>query len=83
MRFPIYDIEPVVYFGDEFRGAKAVVNERIPVRASVVREGHDAVGVQVVLSNPNGDEIQRHLMREIWPGMDRYEGFVTPTALGN
>jgi starch synthase (maltosyl-transferring) len=82
-RFPIYDIEPVVYFGDEFLGAKAVVNERITVRASVVREGHDAVGVQVVLSNPNGDEIQRHLMREIWPGMDRYEGFVTPTALGN
>jgi starch synthase (maltosyl-transferring) len=82
-RFPIYDIEPVVYFGDEFLGAKAVVHERIPVRASVVREGHDAVGVQVVLTNPNGEETQRHLMREIWPGMDRYEGFITPTSLGN
>ena len=82
-RFPIYDIDPVVYFGDEFRGAKAVVNERIPVRASVVREGHDALGVQVILSNPQGEEVQRYLMREIWPGLDRFEGYVKPTGIGN
>lgn len=82
-RFPIYDINPIVYFGDEFRGAKAVVNERIPINASVVREGHDALGVQVILSNPEGDEVQRVLMREIWPGLDRFEGYVRPTGTGN
>jgi starch synthase (maltosyl-transferring) len=82
-RFPIYDIDPVVYFGDEFRGAKAVVNEQIPIRASVVREGHDALGVQVILSNPQGEEVQRYLMREIWPGLDRFEGYVKPTGIGN
>lgn len=82
-RFPIYDIEPIVYFGDEFLGAKAVEGERIPVRATVTREGHDALGVQVVLTDPNGKEISRSAMREIWPGLDRYEGFVTPTSRGN
>ena len=82
-RFPIYDIEPTVFFGDEFLGAKAVINEQIPVRASVTREGHDALGVQVVLTDPKGREHSRTLMREIWPGLDRYEGFITPNSLGN
>jgi starch synthase (maltosyl-transferring) len=82
-RFPIYDVEPAVYFGDEFVAAKAVVDETISVRASATREGHDALGVQVVLVDPKGKEVSRSLMREIWPGMDRYEGFIKPTSLGN
>ena len=81
-RFPIYDIDPVVYFGDKFLPAKAVVNEKIQVLASATREGHDALGIQVVLNDLNGNEYSRTNMREIWPGLDRYEGFVTPNKLG-
>ena len=81
-RFPIYDIEPVVYFGDEFLPAKAVVKEKITIRATATREGHDALGVQVVLKDPQGKEISRSLMREIWPGLDRYEGVVEPNKIG-
>ena len=81
-RFPIYDIDPVVYFGDKFLPAKAVVNEKIQVLATATREGHDALGIQVVLNDLNGNEYSRTNMREIWPGLDRYEGFVTPNKLG-
>ena len=82
-RFPIYEVEPTLYFGNEFLPIKAVVNERIPIRASATREGHDALGVQVVFYDSKGDEFSRSLMREVWPGTDRYEGFVTPTKTGN
>ena len=81
-RFPIYDITPAVFFGGEFVAAKAVVNEDIPVRASITREGHDALGAQVVLIDPTGRETSRKLMREIWPGTDRYEAIVRPLAEG-
>jgi starch synthase (maltosyl-transferring) len=36
--------------------AKAVVGESIPIRATVFREGHDAVNASVVLTDPNGKE---------------------------
>ena len=81
-RFPIYDITPTVFFGGEFVAAKAVVNEDIPVRASITREGHDALGAQVVLIDPTGRETSRKLMREIWPGTDRYEAVVRPQTEG-
>jgi starch synthase (maltosyl-transferring) len=81
-RFPIYDITPTVFFGGEFVAAKAVVNEDIPVRASITREGHDSLGAQVVLVDPTGKETSRKLMREIWPGTDRYEAIVRPQAEG-
>ena len=81
-RFPIYDITPTEFFGSEFVAAKAVVNEDIPVRASITREGHDALGAQVVLIDPTGRETSRKLMREIWPGTDRYEAIVRPQAEG-
>ena len=36
--------------------AKAVVGESIPIRATVFREGHDAVNASVVLTDPDGNE---------------------------
>ncbi|MBD3689915.1 alpha-1,4-glucan--maltose-1-phosphate maltosyltransferase [Nanchangia anserum] len=53
--------------------AKAVVNESFPVRATVFREGHDAFAAEAVLYDPAGQEVQRSLMRDIAPGLDRYE----------
>ena len=50
-RFPITDIEPSVLGGR--RPAAAAVGEAIPIRATCFREGHDALGVQVVLRRPD------------------------------
>ena len=36
--------------------AKAAVGEAFPVRATVFREGHDAVNASVVLTDPDGNE---------------------------
>ena len=36
--------------------AKAVVGEIVPVSATVYREGHDAVGCNVVWRDPDGTE---------------------------
>jgi starch synthase (maltosyl-transferring) len=43
------------------RPAKAVVDEQFPVRATVFREGHDAVSASVVLVAPDGTESFTHM----------------------
>ena len=40
-RFPILDVSPVVEFGGERVGVKAIPNESITVSATIIREGHD------------------------------------------
>ena len=47
-RIPVTDISPVVEGGAY--PAKAVAGELIPVRATIFREGHDAVNASVVLT---------------------------------
>ena len=49
-RIPIMAVSPVVD-GGRFP-ASAAVGETVPVRANAFREGHDAMGVQVVLTDP-------------------------------
>jgi starch synthase (maltosyl-transferring) len=82
-RFPIFDVEPVVHFGGGLRPAKAVANEELNVRATIIREGHEALFAEVVLLDPQGRESSRVPMREYWPGTDRYEATIRPTVLGN
>ena len=81
-RFPILDIAPVVIFGSDHVGAKAVPNEALPISATIIREGHDSFSAFVKLLNPTGKEISRVAMREIWPGSSRYEALVIPTSIG-
>ncbi len=81
-RFPILDIAPVVIFGSDYVGAKAVPNEALPVSATIIREGHDSLSAFVKLFNSAGKEISRVAMREIWPGSSRFEALVVPTATG-
>ncbi len=81
-RFPILDIAPVVIFGSDYVGAKAVPNEALPISATIIREGHDSFSAFVKLFNPVGKERSRVAMREIWPGSSRYEALVIPTATG-
>ena len=81
-RFPVVDIAPTIYFGGEFLPAKAIIQESIPVTATIFREGHDTFVAEVILFDPSGKEVSRSPMREIWQGTDRYEGSVRPTSLG-
>lgn len=82
-RFPILDISPVTHFGEERIGAKAIVNERVTVGATIIREGHEGFDAFAVLVDPNGKESARVAMREIWPKSNRFEAEVTPNKLGD
>ena len=79
-RIPIVAASPVVD-GGRFP-ARAVVGESVPVTATAFREGHDRMGVQVVLVRPDGTEHSRTAMRSTNPGLDRWEGCIRPDAEG-
>ncbi|MEU3528466.1 maltotransferase domain-containing protein, partial [Streptomyces sp. NPDC038707] len=79
-RIPILDVRPVVQHGR--RPAKAVTGESFEVSATVFREGHDAVGANVVLRDPAGRPGPWTPMRELAPGTDRWGATVTPDAPG-
>ncbi|MGW7387019.1 alpha-1,4-glucan--maltose-1-phosphate maltosyltransferase [Streptomyces sp. NPDC054794] len=79
-RVPVRDVRPAVECGR--RPAKAVVGETFQVTATVFREGHDAVGANVVLRDPEGRPGPWTPMRELAPGSDRWGAEVTPDATG-
>ena len=53
-RIPVTKVSPVIEGGAY--PAKATVGEAIPIRATVFREGHDAVNASVILTDPDGNE---------------------------
>ena len=53
--------------------AKAVQGETVSVFATVFREGHDAVGANVIARAPAGNVAASVPMRLIAPGTDRYQ----------
>ena len=79
-RIPILDVEPVVECAR--RPAKAVAGETFQVSATVIREGHGALGAGVVLRDPAGNAGPLIRMRELEPGSDRYGVDVTVTSEG-
>jgi starch synthase (maltosyl-transferring) len=79
-RIPVLDVRPLVECGR--RPAKAVVGETFEVSATVFREGHDAVGANVVLRDPSGRSGPWTPMREAAPGTDRWTARVTPDSEG-
>ncbi|MFG2695591.1 alpha-1,4-glucan--maltose-1-phosphate maltosyltransferase [Kitasatospora sp. NPDC051984] len=79
-RIPVLDVTPLVDAGR--RPAKAVEGERFLVSATVFREGHDAVGANVVLRDPRGRSGPWTPMHELSEGSDRWGAYVTPTAPG-
>ncbi|GAA1899776.1 alpha-1,4-glucan--maltose-1-phosphate maltosyltransferase [Streptomyces sodiiphilus] len=79
-RIPVLDIQPLVDCGR--RPAKAVPGETFQVTATVFREGHEAVGANVVLRDPRGRSGPWIPMRELAPGTDRWGADVTPDAEG-
>ncbi|MFM8352295.1 MAG: maltotransferase domain-containing protein, partial [Actinomycetales bacterium] len=80
-RWAITDVSPSVLGGR--RPAAAAVGECIPVQATCFREGHDALGVEVVLRDPAGAEHSRCRMHPLCDGMDRWSAAVRPDAMGD
>jgi starch synthase (maltosyl-transferring) len=80
-RIPILDIEPMVECGR--RPAKAVAGETFQVSATVIREGHGALGAGVVLRDPAGSVGPLIHMRGLALGADRYGADVTVTSEGS
>ncbi|WP_227422971.1 alpha-1,4-glucan--maltose-1-phosphate maltosyltransferase [Pengzhenrongella sicca] len=79
-RIPVLDVGPSVQEGRW--PAKAVVGEAVPVRATVFREGHDAVGATAVLVGPDGVDRACARMVDIAPGLDRFEARLVPDEPG-
>jgi starch synthase (maltosyl-transferring) len=79
-RIPVLDVSPRVDCGG--RPAKSVVGEPFEVSATVFREGHDAVGANVVLRDPKGRSGPWTPMRELAPGTDRLGAEVVATFPG-
>lgn len=81
-RFPIIDISPTVYFGNEFIGVKGIPGEAITVAATIFREGDENLQAMALLFDQQGKQVSSESMRLIWPGSDRYEALLTPSAVG-
>ncbi|MGQ4534653.1 alpha-1,4-glucan--maltose-1-phosphate maltosyltransferase [Dermabacteraceae bacterium P13115] len=79
-RIPIVSVSPCVD-GGRFP-AKCVSGEAVTVTANTFREGHDAMGAQVVLTDPEGREVSRTPLSCVNPGLDLWQGTVVPTAEG-
>ncbi|HLS14806.1 MAG TPA: alpha-1,4-glucan--maltose-1-phosphate maltosyltransferase [Beutenbergiaceae bacterium] len=79
-RIPVLNLDPVA--GGGRWPTKATAGEAIPIRATVFREGHDAVAATAVLCRPDGTEHSRVTMAEVSAGNDRFEGWVVPDAEG-
>ena len=79
-RIVISDVSPVVSAGSW--AAKAVVDEVIPVSATVFREGHDLVGANVVLIDPKGKKSAFRRLDFIGAGTDRYETTISCPSQG-
>jgi starch synthase (maltosyl-transferring) len=79
-RFPIEDVTPSVSCGRY--PAKAVVGELVPVSAVSYREGHNALGVNVVWQGPDGQSEPFTRMRPGTPGLDQWHAVIKPDVVG-
>nr|WP_319593322.1 alpha-1,4-glucan--maltose-1-phosphate maltosyltransferase [Georgenia subflava] len=79
-RIPVVEVTPVIEDGRW--PVKGTEGESFPVRATVFREGHDAVAATAVLVAPDGTVHSSAPMYDIAPGLDRYEAWLTPDAPG-
>lgn len=80
-RFPIAHVSPVNLSGR--RPAAAAVGEAVPIRVTAFREGHDALGVSVVLHRPDGTVADERRMSTEGAGLDRWVAQVRPDSVGD
>lgn len=69
-RIPILDLSPQVDEGHW--AATAFSGEVVPFGATAFREGHDRIGVDLLLLDPSGTQTEHH-MHAVAPGTDRWE----------
>ena len=69
-RFPITDVWPSVQSGR--RPANGAVGEQIVIEATCYREGHDSLGVHVLITDPDGLTVARHPLVHHSPGLNRW-----------
>jgi starch synthase (maltosyl-transferring) len=79
-RLGIDDVSPIVSHGRY--PAKAVVGEHLPVRATVWREGHEALGATLVVWPPGQTQVYRIPMVRYDDGEDRWQAVLVPDRLG-
>ncbi|HLT11276.1 MAG TPA: alpha-1,4-glucan--maltose-1-phosphate maltosyltransferase [Micromonosporaceae bacterium] len=79
-RIPIEEIKPTLSCGEH--PAKAVVGELVPVSAVAYREGHEAMGCNVVWRGPDGAVRPFTRMELVAPGTDRWRALIRPDAVG-
>jgi starch synthase (maltosyl-transferring) len=79
-RFPIEDVTPAVSGGRY--PSKAVVGELVPVSAVSYREGHHALGVNVVWRGPDGATKPFTRMTPGEPGLDTWHAAIRPDEVG-
>jgi starch synthase (maltosyl-transferring) len=77
-RIPILDVSPVVSCGRY--PAKSVVGESFVVSATAFGAGQEAIGVEVVLTDPGGRSRPPALMRAV--GDDRWAATVSADSVG-
>jgi starch synthase (maltosyl-transferring) len=78
LRIPIEHITPTVNCGEY--PSKAVVGELVPVSAVAYREGHDAIGVAVTATGPDG--VAHPTVRMTPDFNDTWRGAIRPDAVG-
>jgi starch synthase (maltosyl-transferring) len=69
-RIPIRSLAPQQ--PDALWPAKAYRGEVVPFQATVFRDGHDLIGVRLVLTDPEGHRVT-YRMRPIGEGLDRWQ----------
>lgn len=79
-RIPILDPQPRLE--DDRWPAKAFVGEVVPFAATAFREGHDLIGVDLLLTSPTGAQSE-HRMSLLATGTDRYGRLVLLDAEGD
>ncbi len=79
-RIPIRDLSPVQ--PENRWPAKAFAGEVVPFGATAFREGHDLIGVDLLLVDPAGNQTQ-HRMAAGAPGTDRWQVLAKLDQVGN
>jgi starch synthase (maltosyl-transferring) len=69
-RIPVLNLSPQL--PDNLWPAKAFVGEVVPFGATAFREGHDRIGVTLLLTSPDGNTTEHPMTLPI-PGTDRWE----------
>ena len=80
-RYPITGVSPANLSGR--RPAAAAVGEQVPIQVTAYREGHDSMGVTVLLHRPDGTCAQTVRMQPHGAGLDLWQAHVRPDAVGD